>query len=239
MWWDESRGTLHVRGALPDVMGAELEEAVHRVAESMSPAAGEPWAPLGRRACDAVHQLCTRVHAPDEASACSSFDGPSGGRKPLLVVEVPRHGPATVAGIALPDSMVEQLRANAMIEPVLVDDDGTVAAIGRRAPALSEKITRAIRLRDGHCRWPGCDVRHGLEIHHLVPRSWGGTDDPANLAATCKVRGHHQALVPHGPLVLAGNPNRPDGLVLVRYDELTDDQAWELRLPPPRRHRGP
>ena len=44
--------------------------------------------------------------------------------KPLLVVQVPLSGPAEVAGVPLPDAMVEQLRANASIEPVLVDETG-------------------------------------------------------------------------------------------------------------------
>jgi 5-methylcytosine-specific restriction endonuclease McrA len=90
--------------------------------------------------------------------------------------------------------------------------------------ALSNKIARAVRLRDGHCRFPGCDRRTGLQIHHLWPRSWGGTDDIANLAAVCVGGGtdHHTQLVPHGELLLLGNPNRPDGLRLMRRDELAD-----------------
>ena len=39
-------------------------------------------------------------------------------------------------------------------------------------------------------------------------------DDVANLAAVCPA--HHALLVPHGDLVLSGNPNRPDGLALRR-----------------------
>ena len=70
----------------------------------------------------------------------------------------------------------------------------------------------------GHCRWPGCERRTGLQIHHLVPRSWGGGDDIANLAAVCTGGGtdHHTKLVPHGDWLLEGNPNQPDGLRLTR-----------------------
>jgi hypothetical protein len=72
--------------------------------------------------------------------------------QPLLVVEVPLREPATVSAIPLPDAMLEQLRAGAVIEPVLVDDHGERIAIGRRRPALSPKLTRAVPVRDGHCR---------------------------------------------------------------------------------------
>jgi len=108
---------------------------------------------------------------------------------------------------------LEQLRANASITPVLVDHDGAVLAIGKSAPALSWKVRRAVLLRDARCRVTGCGRRRGLEVHHLVPRSWHGTDDISNLAAVCPA--HHRLLIPHGLLALVGNPNLPDGLQLV------------------------
>jgi hypothetical protein len=130
--------------------------------------------------------------------------------------------------------MVEELRANARIEPVLVDDGGLPVAIGKRSTALPPKIARAVLLRDGHCRIPGCEHRHGLEVHHLRPRSWGGTDELANLAAVCRSGGHHGLLVPTGTWALLGNPNQPDGLQLVRVDQLTVEHAEQLGRPPPR-----
>jgi hypothetical protein len=46
-------------------------------------------------------------------------------------------------------------------------------------------------------------------------------------------------LIPNGPWALVGNPNRPDGLRLVRYHDLTDDEAREYGLPPPPSGRSP
>ena len=92
-------------------------------------------------------------------------------------------------------------------------------------------------LRDGHCRIPGCEVSYGLHAHHLRPKSWDGTDDPSNLAMVCVAAGHHPMLVPNGPWALVGNPNRPDGLELVRLDQLTVEYAEQLGLPP--RRAGP
>jgi 5-methylcytosine-specific restriction endonuclease McrA len=103
---------------------------------------------------------------------------------------------------------------------------------------VSAKITRAVRLRDGHCRWPGCDRRTGLQVHHLWPRSWGGTDTIANLAAVCVGGGtdHHVQLAPHGHLLLLGNPNQPDGLHLLCRDELAElAHLAELANAPPHR----
>jgi HNH endonuclease len=151
-------------------------------------------------------------------------------------VLVPLEGPAEIAGIPIADSLLEQLRANASIEPVVVDDDGIPMAIGKRTTAISSKVLRAVLLRDGSCRC-GCGQRHRLQVHHLRPRSWGGTDDPSNLAAIAA--GHHPMYIPHGPLALVGNPNRPDGLRSVHVDDLTPGEREQVGLPPPRAGPAP
>jgi len=50
------------------------------------------------------------------------------------------------------------------------------------------KVTRdyAILKRDRfRCQVPGCNCRRNLHIHHIIWRSKGGTDDPANLIVLC------------------------------------------------------
>ena len=225
MWWNRDRAMLQVRCELPDLMGARFEGVINRLAERMRPAKGQPWARWEQRAADALLEL---------VDVWESTEPPAAAAKPLLVVHVPQEGPAEVAGIPLPDAVVERLRANARLEPVLVDDDGVPVVAGRQTTALSPKIARAVLLRDGHCRIPGCENHHGLQIHHLRPRSWGGRDDISDLAAVCVGGGHHQMLIPHGPWALVGNPNRPDGLRLVHLDNLTDADAMQLGLPPPK-----
>ena len=55
----------------------------------------------------------------------------------------------------------------------------------------------------------------------------GGTDDISNLAAVCAGGGtdHHAMLIPHGPWILTGNPNQPDGLRLTHHDDIDDHDA--------------
>jgi hypothetical protein len=114
----------------------------------------------------------------------------------------------------------------------LVDDVAMPVSVGKRARALSPKIARAVLLRDSHCRAASCASRHGLEVHHLRPLSWGGTDEISNLVAVCA--SHHRKLVPHGRWALVGNPNQPDGLRLVDTEQLSAVDARQLGLPPPR-----
>jgi hypothetical protein len=96
---------------------------------------------------------------------------------------MPRSGPAEFAGVPIPDSLVEQWRANVSLEPVIVHDDGVPIAFGKRCTVLSPKILRAVLLRDHHCRI--CGSTRGLQVHHLRPRTWGGTDDISGLALVC------------------------------------------------------
>ncbi|MFI5045439.1 MAG: DUF222 domain-containing protein [Acidimicrobiia bacterium] len=230
MWWNPDKTMLHLRGDLPDLLGAKVEATIQEVMEENKPGAGQTWDTHDRRAADALGVLCERETSPDGQHS------PTAARKPVLSVQVPPIGPATVAGVPLPDAIVEQLRANATIEPVLIDEFDAPVAVGRRFSAISPKIARAVLLRDGHCRCVNnCDIRHGLEIHHLIPRSWGGTDDFSNLAAVFGA--HHRPLIPHGPWALVGNPNQPDGLRMVRYDQLSDDEAQGYGLPPPSQRR--
>ncbi len=85
--------------------------------ESMKPKKGEPWAPFEQRAADALMSLCDPVASDDATTPTLA---------PLAGIQaaVPLHGPAKIAGIPIADSLLEQLRANASITPVLVDDDG-------------------------------------------------------------------------------------------------------------------
>jgi hypothetical protein len=200
------------RFSLPDVDGALFERVMNQMIDKMKPVRGEPWESRARRGADALMDL-VRNYAHVEAPS---------GPDPYFVVHVPPDGPAEVAGIPLPDEMVESLRASARIEPTLVDDAGVPVTRGRSRAALPPKVVRGVRLRDAKCRWPGCDRRTGLQVHHLWPVSWGGGDEQANLALACVGGGtdHHGLLAPRGEYLLLGNPNVPDGLHLIRVDDL-------------------
>jgi Domain of unknown function (DUF222)/HNH endonuclease len=222
MWWTPDKGMLHLHGQLPDVLGATFEATIQQLTEQMKPAKGQVWDRFEHRAADALVQLCEQPDAKDET--------PTLAPRPVVQTLVPLSGPAEIAGVPIADSRLEQLRANASIEPVLVDDDGTPLAIGKRFSVLSPKIVRAVLLRDHCCQI--CSRRHRLQIHHLRPRSWGGTDEISDLAAVCSTC--HPDLVPHGPYALVGNPNLPGDLRKVHVDDLTPEQREQIGLPPPR-----
>jgi hypothetical protein len=230
MRWDDDHQFLSLHGQLPALQGAIVEDTFKAIVEAMRPASGQPWARWDQRAADALTQLCEQ-----HGSVAGSFDPTGLARRPLFVAEIPLHGPATIAGAPVPDTLLEAWRAEARIEPVVVDDHNEPLTTGRITSTLSKKQRRAVLVRDGHCRWEHCDRTHGLHNHHLWPRSWGGTDELSNRAAICSggATDHHLKVVPHGPWLLLGNPNQPDGLHLVHRDDIPDlDQYIHQRRPP-------
>ncbi len=201
-------------GGVPDVDGALVDSVLNHMVDRMKPAKGQPWESRAARTADAIVELArnyAHVHAVEHPT-------------PLFVVQVPMEGPAEVCGIPLPAGMVEKLRTSAKVKTVLVDAHGAEVTRGKAAPSLPPRIRESVLRRDGHCRLGDCDRRHGLQVHHLWPKSWGGSDDQSNLAAVCVGGGtdHHADLAPHGPWLLLGNPNRPDGLRLIHREQLTE-----------------
>jgi HNH endonuclease len=70
----------------------------------------------------------------------------------------------------------------------------------RAKQTIPPAVRRAILQRDHHrCGVPGCRNAVFLDIHHIVPRSEGGSNDPANLHSIC---GAHHRAVHRGQLVI-------------------------------------
>jgi hypothetical protein len=68
----------------------------------------------------------------------------------------------------------------------------------RATQDIPPSTVRHIWRRDGgRCQTPGCRSARGLEIHHIVARSRGGSHDPSNLTLRCGAchRAHHTGLI--------------------------------------------
>ncbi len=69
---------------------------------------------------------------------------------------------------------------------------GEQLRLGRKTRKISAALRRALRIRDGGCRFPGCHRRLHLEAHHIVHWLHGGPTDLDNLILLC--RAHHMAV---------------------------------------------
>ena len=71
---------------------------------------------------------------------------------------------------------------------VTLTSDGVVLTIDRYQPSAEQR--RFLRLRDQHCRFPGCRAPvHRCDVDHTIPASEGGPTATSNLAHLC--RKHH------------------------------------------------
>lgn len=87
---------------------------------------------------------------------------------------------------------VLRLLCEASAQVWLRDRDGRTLDLGRTARDASRKQRRALRRRDGGCRFPGCTRQTHLIPHHVRWWSRRGATDLDNLVLLCSA--HHHAV---------------------------------------------
>jgi hypothetical protein len=97
-------------------------------------------------------------------------------------------------GPGLPDAVVKRLTCAGRIRTAVHNHDGTVLDLGRSHRVVSERLYRALLLRDeGRCTHPGCANTRDLQAHHVRHWLYGGPTNLANLVLLCAIhhRSHH------------------------------------------------
>lgn len=92
----------------------------------------------------------------------------------------------------IPPHTARRLSCDASLVTVLEDDKGNVLNIGRRSRTVPPAMSRALKLRDRTCRFPGCCESRYVDAHHI--RHWveGGETSLDNLVTLCRY--HHRQL---------------------------------------------
>jgi hypothetical protein len=207
-WWRICDGQgLRITGEIFDVDAALVEQVLDHEVETLRPAKGRAWAPRVQRGADALVAICRRADTPPDPSGRSGAKRRSW--RPTVVVHVGSDAQPTVNGMPIDCATVTTLIDDGARVVEVTDDDPLAPATGDAIPA---KLRTYLVGRDTTCRVPGCERSFGLDAHHLIPRCHGGATDRHNLALVCTT--HHRQLVPHGPCVLDGDPEHPDGLTL-------------------------
>ncbi len=189
---DESMWKLD--GALPGVDGAAVKALVDARADEL-PVVDGVRASRRQRCADALVTLVMDGAEADAADggamsmlATVFVDGAlaaaSSGEAGAEVLGGPRVGPA----------VLEEILCGGRVE---VDVAGAVAlGVGPAGHGIPPRLRRFVMARDGgRCSVGGCHSRYRLQVHHVVPVSRGGTDEPAGLATLCWF--HHHVVI-HG-----------------------------------------
>jgi hypothetical protein len=104
------------------------------------------------------------------------------------------HGAAGIGGYLrdgtpVPLHMARMLACDCSRVDVEVGEFGEILDVGRARRTIPSAIGRALWLRDGGCRAPGCGRRHHLHAHHIEEWADGGKTAASNLVLLCP--GHH------------------------------------------------
>jgi hypothetical protein len=213
--WEDD-GSLRIEGRLPADEGALLKAALE--------AAEEPGlsAPAGERRADAMGAVAR--------SALAAGPAPRRGGDPCEVVvhaDAPTlagddgvGGRTEIAeGPALCPETVRRLGCDAALVRV-IEHDGQPLSVGRRTRTIPPALRRALRSRDGGCRFPGCTHRRFLHAHHVRHWARGGETKLDNLVQLCS---YHHRLVHEGGFGVSRGPDgmfafrRPDGVAIEAF----------------------
>lgn len=147
-------------------------------------------------------------------------------------------------GPALPPETGRRLTCDASMVLAILGEGGEPLNIGRTTRTIPRAIRRALRLRDGQCRFPGCTQRRFVDGHHILHWSQGGETSLENLVLLC--RAHHRMVHergfgvehhgggrfsftrPDGQLI----PDAPTALLGVDGDVETTNEALGLTIGP-------
>lgn len=118
------------------------------------------------------------------------------------------------AGPALALDTARRLACDATVVGIVEGEDGEPLNVGRKTRSIPPAIARALRSRDGGCRYPGCDRTRFCDGHHIEHWANGGETKLANLITLC---GFHHRLVHEGGYGVSRTDDglfvftRPDG----------------------------
>ncbi|MGD8681814.1 MAG: DUF222 domain-containing protein [Lysobacterales bacterium] len=96
-------------------------------------------------------------------------------------------------------------------------EDGEPLSVGRKTRSIPPAIRRALKRRDGGCRFPGCSATRFVDAHHVRHWADGGETKMGNLVLLCR---RHHRLVHEGGFGLETHPSGdfvfslPDGEIL-------------------------
>ena len=140
--------------------------------------------------------------------------------------------PVLAGGQPVTAATVRRVACDAGVIPVVLGADSEPLDIGRHSRVVPAGLRRALHLRDGGCRFAGCDRPAGwCDAHHIRHWADGGETSLANLILLCA---HHHTLI-HEGWRLSGDP--AGTIRFQRPDRTRLDLTSEPRCRPPT--RGP
>ncbi|MGO2151358.1 MAG: DUF222 domain-containing protein [Microbacterium gubbeenense] len=143
--------------------------------------------------------------------------------------------------VSLPQPDIDERVCDTGTVPVTVDAGGDPLNVGRERRLFTPGQRVALSVRDGGCRWQGCDRPASYcEAHHIDPYSEGGRTDIDRGILLCRF--HHMQLHHSGWRISRDGKDefvlhKPGGAATVLEPRLALAYAFGDVDPPPRRFR--
>ncbi len=210
-------GTVRIDGSVDPESGQSLITALGAIQDSWAKDGSEDPRSAPQRRADALVELCRayldRSDRPQVAGerphVVITVDLQSLRGKPGRRSELEDTGPIT------PET-ARRLACDAGVSRIITMGTSEPLDVGRKTPVVPSGMRRALVLRDGGCRFPGCGRPQAwCDAHHVRHWADGGSTALENLVLLC--RRHHRAIHEdfrvdmngHGPVF-----SRADGSVL-------------------------
>jgi hypothetical protein len=173
-------GRFFIEGNLDAVNGAAVRGALEPLAR---PSGEHDKREYDQRMADALVEIVTHGGKHDvQLQVTSSIE--------TLLNLTGATGAEMEFSLPVSSKTVERWACDCSVTRVLMQDS-VVIDVGRAKRVISGPTKRALRARDGHCVWPGCDrPASWSDGHHLVHWIHGGSTNLDNLVLLC--HRHHR-----------------------------------------------
>jgi hypothetical protein len=176
-------GCWHLSGLLDPEGGAVLDATLQAFTAADGPS--EPARTPAQRRADALIQLASGTPASERAHLSVTVDLATLERRAGYRCEL------DTCGEPIGGETARRLACDAQVSRVITCGRSEPLDVGRATRVVSPAIRRALAVRDGGCRYPGCDRPPSwTDAHHLTHWIDGGTTTLSNLVLLC--RRHHR-----------------------------------------------
>ena len=164
----------------------------------------EPEYPAGARRADALEKIAENYLAGPQKALC-------GGERYLIQVHttadtLKKDGESAESELERGEISAEtsrRLACDASVVQITESKQGETLDVGRKTRTIPPSIRRALKNRDGGCRFPGCCNDRYVDAHHIHHWGDGGETKMSNLVLICR---HHHRLVHEGGFGVALDP---------------------------------
>ena len=217
---DVGDGMVKIEAVLPAEEAAVVTSALEGAMDSEASAGASE---VGARRADALVDMARGYLQHKPRTLGSGYE--------LVVVTTPEQleggrdgvGGFLRDGTPVSVAVARALAADGARVDVSVGAEGELLSVGRRTRSIPAAVSRALWLRDGGCRVPGCGRKRHLHAHHVKEWADGGETRLSNLLLVCST---HHRLVHEGRLRISAGEASAEAHRFEVLDELGRAMPW-------------